>query len=173
MKQTRDSITNVWGERTPHDGGKWPVRVDQRISEKPDEWVQSACVLCSNGCALDIGVKDGRIVGVRGRRADRANRGRLGPKGLHGWDFSRLGNEPLLLQNCEYQTLDGSKSGSVVYSYQNGYKHIRRATHYPPHPKSISQLIRCRIYSALGREAGADESLRERTLGLPEHVVAR
>jgi anaerobic selenocysteine-containing dehydrogenase len=48
--------------------------------------VQSACVLCSNGCALDIGVKDGRIVGVRGRSIDRVNRGRLGPKGLHGWE---------------------------------------------------------------------------------------
>lgn len=34
---------------------------------------------------MDIGVKDGRIVGVRGRTDDRVNRGRLGPKGLHGW----------------------------------------------------------------------------------------
>jgi ferredoxin-nitrate reductase len=47
--------------------------------------VQSACVLCSNGCGLDIAVRDGRIVGVRGRDQDRVNRGRLGPKGLHGW----------------------------------------------------------------------------------------
>src|SRR5205085_6131611 len=38
-----------------------------------------------NGCALDVGVKDGRIVGVRGREEDRVNRGRLGPKGLYGW----------------------------------------------------------------------------------------
>ncbi|HXU86980.1 MAG TPA: molybdopterin oxidoreductase family protein [Verrucomicrobiae bacterium] len=28
---------------------------------------------------------DGRIVGVRGRADDRVNHGRLGPKGLHGW----------------------------------------------------------------------------------------
>jgi len=34
---------------------------------------------------MDIGVRDGRIVGVRGRAVDRINRGRLGPKGLHGW----------------------------------------------------------------------------------------
>jgi hypothetical protein len=33
----------------------------------------------------DIGVKDGRIVGVRGRAIDRINHGRLGPKGLFGW----------------------------------------------------------------------------------------
>jgi ferredoxin-nitrate reductase len=42
-------------------------------------------VLCSNGCALDVGVKDNKIVGVRGRATDRVNKGRLGPKGLHGW----------------------------------------------------------------------------------------
>ena len=42
--------------------------------------------LCSNGCGMDIGVKDGRIVGVRGRAVDRVNHGRLGPKGLNGWE---------------------------------------------------------------------------------------
>lgn len=49
-----------------------------------DRWVQSACVLCSNGCGCDIAVKDGRIVGVRGRASDLVNHGRLGPKGLYG-----------------------------------------------------------------------------------------
>jgi Anaerobic dehydrogenases, typically selenocysteine-containing len=34
---------------------------------------------------MDIGVKNGRIVGIRGREVDRINHGRLGPKGLHGW----------------------------------------------------------------------------------------
>src|SRR5829696_2118137 len=84
MLQTRNSITDIWGQRTPH-YGEWPVRVDAQVEEEPDHWVQSACVLCSNGCGLDIGVKDDRIVGVRGREADRVNYGRLGPKGLHGW----------------------------------------------------------------------------------------
>src|SRR5947207_6215986 len=86
MRQTRDSVKDVWGARTPYRGeGKWPARVDENTQERPDDWVQSCCVLCSNGCALDVGVKGGRIVGVRGRAADRVNRGRLGPKGLHGW----------------------------------------------------------------------------------------
>jgi anaerobic selenocysteine-containing dehydrogenase len=48
-----------------------------------DRWVQSACVLCSNGCACDIAVMGDRMVGVRGRAGDRVNRGRLGPKGLY------------------------------------------------------------------------------------------
>ena len=84
-QQTRDSIQDIWGDRTPIIDGRWPVRVDSHFTEEPERWVQSACLLCSNGCGLEIGVKDGRIVGVRGRDADRVNHGRLGPKGLHGW----------------------------------------------------------------------------------------
>src|SRR3954454_8801756 len=84
IRQTRDSIADIWGPRTPY-YGTGPERVDERILEDPDRWVQSACVLCSNGCAMDVGVRNGRIVGVRGRAVDRVNRGRLGPKGLHGW----------------------------------------------------------------------------------------
>lgn len=84
MEQTRDSIKDIWGERTPY-LGRWPERVDQQTSEEPDHWVQSACVLCSNGCGMDIGVKKGKIVGVRGRAVDIVNHGRLGPKGLHAW----------------------------------------------------------------------------------------
>jgi anaerobic selenocysteine-containing dehydrogenase len=79
-----DRIASPWGDRTPYDG-VWPERVDSFTVETPERWVQSACVLCSTGCGIDIGVKDGRMVGVRGRAADRVNRGRLGPKGLYGW----------------------------------------------------------------------------------------
>ena len=53
-----DRISHVWGGRTPFDrGGTWPVRVDQVLADGVTEadverWVQSACVLCSNGCGL-------------------------------------------------------------------------------------------------------------------------
>ncbi|MFB4315306.1 molybdopterin oxidoreductase family protein [Actinomadura sp. 21ATH] len=85
-----DRVADIWGTRTPHAAGSpWPVRVDRYLDpgvpENEVDWVQSACVLCSNGCGMDIGVRDGRIVGVRGRAADRVNQGRLGPKGLFGW----------------------------------------------------------------------------------------
>src|SRR5436309_14164161 len=86
MPNSRNSADYIWGERTPFYGqDQWPARVDYNVAEEPERWVQSACILCSNGCALDIGVRDGRIVGVRGREVDRVNHGRLGPKGLHGW----------------------------------------------------------------------------------------
>jgi anaerobic selenocysteine-containing dehydrogenase len=85
-----DRIADIWGTRTPYARGeRWPVRVDQTLAPgvaegDVDRWVQSACVLCSNGCGCDIAVKDGRMVGIRGRQADIVNHGRLGPKGLFG-----------------------------------------------------------------------------------------
>jgi ferredoxin-nitrate reductase len=93
-----ERISDVWGSRSAYHG-KWPERVDERITSAPDRWVQSACVFCSNGCALDIGVLAGRIVGVRGRARDRVNRGRLGPKGLYGWEANDSADrlrEPLI-----------------------------------------------------------------------------
>ena len=81
-----DRITDPWAPRTPYPGGgEWSVRVDENAPGDVEKWVQSACVLCSHGCGLDIGVRDGAIVGVRGRGVDRVNHGRLGPKGLYGW----------------------------------------------------------------------------------------
>ncbi|HEV7810108.1 MAG TPA: nitrate reductase [Candidatus Limnocylindrales bacterium] len=84
VTETRDSIDDIWGPRTPH-VGVWPERVDERTLAQPERWVQSVCVLCSLGCGMDVGVANGQIVGVRGRADDRVNHGRLGPKGLHGW----------------------------------------------------------------------------------------
>ncbi|MEQ8145282.1 molybdopterin oxidoreductase family protein [Streptomyces sp. OP7] len=86
-----DRIADIWGARTPHTGGTpWPERVDQFLvdgvrEEDVDTWVRGACLLCSNGCGLEIAVRDGRMVGVRGRAEDRVSHGRLGPKGLYGW----------------------------------------------------------------------------------------
>ncbi|KAH8755373.1 formate dehydrogenase subunit alpha [Diaporthe sp. PMI_573] len=82
--QSRNSIEDVWGQRKAYKQ-EWPTRVDYSWDVEPETWVQSACVLCSNGCGLDIGVKHGKVVGVRGREDDGVNKGRLGPKGLHGW----------------------------------------------------------------------------------------
>lgn len=47
--QSRDSIDNIWGDRTPY-VGEWPDRPDYQLDDEPEHWVQSACVLCSNGC---------------------------------------------------------------------------------------------------------------------------
>jgi anaerobic selenocysteine-containing dehydrogenase len=81
-----DRIADPWGTRTPFGpGDPWPERVDEFTVDQPQRWVRSASLLHSNGDAIDIGVRDGRIVGVRGRAGDRVNHGRLDPKDVYGW----------------------------------------------------------------------------------------
>jgi anaerobic selenocysteine-containing dehydrogenase len=115
-----DRTSDVWGTRTPiAAGGEWPVRVDEHVVEQPERWVQSACVLCSNGCGLDIGIKDGRIVGVRGRAEDRVNRGRLGPKGLYGWQANNSPDRltrPLVRRDGELQNASWDEAMELVVS---------------------------------------------------------
>src|SRR4051812_29450874 len=103
-----DRIAQPWGSRTPYECGEpWPARVDQYLAEgvAPEQvqrWVQAASPLHSNGDAMDIAVRDGRIVGVRGRVVDRVNRGRLGPKDLFGWQANASADRltrPLVRQN--------------------------------------------------------------------------
>ncbi|GAA4689535.1 molybdopterin dinucleotide binding domain-containing protein [Promicromonospora umidemergens] len=109
MPQT-DRIAEPWGTRTPYGPGTpWPARTDTFLADgvtadEVDRWVQSATILHSNGDALDIAVRDGRMVGVRGRVEDRVNHGRLGPKDLYGWqanaDPARL-TRPLVRKDGE------------------------------------------------------------------------
>ena len=68
MSCSRDNIQDIWGDRTPYAGeGEWPVRVDENIQAEPDAWVQSCCVLCTNGCGLDIGrPRESRPLGAQG-----------------------------------------------------------------------------------------------------------
>src|SRR3712207_4402313 len=86
-----DRLAEPWGTRTPYGSGEtWPVRVDRYLADgltddDVERWVPSASILHSNGDGLDIAVRDGRIVGVRGRAQDRVNHGRLDPKDLYGW----------------------------------------------------------------------------------------
>ena len=91
--------------------------MDENADGPVEEWVQSACVLCSHGCALDIGVRDGRIVGVRGRGGDRVNRGRLGPKGLYGWQANNSPDRllhPLVRRDGELQEASWDEAMSLV-----------------------------------------------------------
>ncbi|MET0190271.1 MAG: molybdopterin oxidoreductase family protein [Pseudonocardia sediminis] len=111
-----DRISDIWGTRTPVGRDMpWPVRVDSRLDDgvaesDVDRWVQSACLLCSNGCGADIAVADGRMVGVRGRAADVVNHGRLGPKGLYGSCRAATSDDrltrPLVRENGELVETD-------------------------------------------------------------------
>ncbi|MFI8278039.1 molybdopterin oxidoreductase family protein [Streptomyces sp. NPDC085929] len=91
MGKRVDRIAEPWGSRTPYGRHQaWPARLDVHLAEgvaqeAVDRWVQTASILHSGGDAMDIAVKDGAMVGVRGRVVDRVNRGRLGPKDAFGW----------------------------------------------------------------------------------------
>ena len=47
-----------------------------------DRWVNSTCGYCSVGCGMQLGVKHGRVVSVRGNPHHPVNLGKLCPKGL-------------------------------------------------------------------------------------------
>ncbi len=117
-----ERIEDIWGGRTPFAAGApWPTRVDsfllEGVREEDVQWVQSACVLCSNGCGMDIAVQDGRMVGVRGRAEDRVNHGRLGPKGLFGWQANHAPDRltrPLVRRDGELQAASWDEAMALV-----------------------------------------------------------
>ena len=93
------------------------MRVDENVEGPVERWVPSACVLCSHGCGLDIGVRDGRIVGRQRPRADRVNHGRLGPKGLYGWQANNAADRlrhPLVRQEGELREASWDDAMSLV-----------------------------------------------------------
>ena len=67
--------------------GKYSYAEDQRFgmvsaSRVADRWVKTTCGYCSVGCGMEVGVKDGKAVAVRGNEGHPVNRGKLCPKGL-------------------------------------------------------------------------------------------
>jgi anaerobic selenocysteine-containing dehydrogenase len=126
MTAARDSIRDVWGPRAGFAGeGGWPERLDERTTHEPERWVKSACVLCSTGCGLEIGVKDGHIVGVRGDRLDRVNRGRLGPKGLHGWEANHSADRltsPLIRRGGRLESASWDEALDLIASRTRSVK---------------------------------------------------
>src|SRR3954453_13344002 len=126
MPQSRNSVQDVWGDRTPFVGAEqWPQRIDYRVTDEPERWIQSACVLCSNGCGVDIGVKQNRIVGVRGRASDVVNRGRLGPKGLNGWEANNSADRlthPLIRRAGKLERASWDEAMDLIVSRTRGIR---------------------------------------------------
>lgn len=59
-----------------------------KVIKQPDKWVYSTCGYCSVGCGLDIGVKDGKAITVRGHQGHPVNDGKLCLKGI--WEFEAI-----------------------------------------------------------------------------------
>ena len=47
-----------------------------------DRWVNTTCGYCSVGCGMQLGIREGNVVSVRGNPDHPVNRGKLCPKGL-------------------------------------------------------------------------------------------
>ncbi len=68
----------------------------------PEQWVTTTCGYCSVGCGMEIGVKGGRAVAVRGQMSHPVNAGKLCPKGLSEHrmlEVSTRAKYPLLRKN--------------------------------------------------------------------------
>ena len=53
--------------------------------EDPEKWIKSICPYCGCGCEIEVGIKENRIVKVKG--GDGVNKGELCVKGRFGIDF--------------------------------------------------------------------------------------
>jgi anaerobic selenocysteine-containing dehydrogenase len=66
---------------------------------------------------MDVAVSGGRMVGVRGRSEDRVNRGRLGPKGLYGWQANHSPDRlraPLLRRGGALHEVDWNTAMAAI-----------------------------------------------------------
>ena len=87
MKEARDRLDPARFLGLGTRAGDYTYSDDERAgvmssSRRPSNWVKTTCGYCSVGCGIEIGVRDGAAVAVRGDPDHPVNRGRLCPKGL-------------------------------------------------------------------------------------------
>lgn len=87
-------------------------------SRAADCWVPTTCGYCSVGCGMLAGVKDGRMVSVRGNPLHPVNHGKLCPKGLsehHTLNAEGRALYPLLRKNGSLQRVAWNEAlGTMV-----------------------------------------------------------
>ncbi len=77
-------------------GGPAPAHVE------PEKWIYSTCGFCGTGCGIEIGVKGGEAVAIRGKKGYPVNDGLLCAKGIYQWMAimaSDRGKTPLIRKN--------------------------------------------------------------------------
>jgi len=55
----------------------------ERLADVDLEWQKAPCRYCGTGCGVEVGVREGRVMAVRGDEASPVNRGLLCVKGYH------------------------------------------------------------------------------------------
>ncbi|MDE3188802.1 MAG: molybdopterin-dependent oxidoreductase [Acidobacteriota bacterium] len=82
--------------------GEDPVLGFTSNRKHADRWVNSTCGYCSVGCGMQLGVREGKVVSVRGNPDHPVNLGKLCPKGLaehYAIDANGRAKYPLLRKN--------------------------------------------------------------------------
>ncbi|MFZ0743552.1 MAG: molybdopterin-dependent oxidoreductase, partial [Terracidiphilus sp.] len=85
--------------------GEDPVLGFTSARKHADHWVNSTCGYCSVGCGMQLGVRDGKVVSVRGNPDHPVNSGKLCPKGLaehYAIDAEDRAKYPLLRKDREF-----------------------------------------------------------------------
>lgn len=91
-------------------------------SRVADKWVKTTCGYCSVGCGIQIGVRNGKAVAVRGDEDHPVNLGKLCPKGLsehHILTAENRATHPLLKRNGKFvQILWDEAIDTLVTKFQ-------------------------------------------------------
>ena len=85
--------------------GEDPVLGFTSARKHADHWVNSTCGYCSVGCGMQLGVRDGKVVSVRGNPDHPVNSGKLCPKGLaehYAIDAEDRARYPLLRKDGQF-----------------------------------------------------------------------
>ena len=62
------------------------VTGQQVATQEVDKWVRGVCRMCGTGCSLYVGVKNGKMVAIKGNVASKTNtKGFLCLKGMNIW----------------------------------------------------------------------------------------
>jgi len=68
---------------SPEDRAEAERLAEEEGSHADLDWNKAPCRYCGTGCGVEVGVKDGRVMAVRGDEASPVNRGLLCVKGYH------------------------------------------------------------------------------------------
>jgi anaerobic selenocysteine-containing dehydrogenase len=82
-----------------------------------ERWVNSTCGYCSVGCGMQLGVKDGHVVSVRGNPDHPVNAGKLCPKGLaehYAIEAEGRAKYPLLRKNGQLTPVSWDEALSTM-----------------------------------------------------------
>ncbi|MGA8848213.1 MAG: formate dehydrogenase subunit alpha [Dehalococcoidia bacterium] len=108
-----------------------------KYEKAPAEEIKTICPYCGVGCSLYLGVRDNRIVSVRGAGDGSVNRGSLCVKGRWGYDFinhpERL-TTPLIKKNGELKEASWDEALEVV---------AKELSRYAPHEVGVIASAKC------------------------------